>query len=391
MLSFSDAESKTPWTVVKRRRLNDRLEGPRCSRNNIPLHSGSHDGERFMAYCGRCRQCVLLFHPSGIDIVAVKELSDETPVPPFLLIYLFRMAMTCEALAYADISGVLVFSKNRIFADKLGYVLLDVTGRSILEMLAFSTVTAIWLKTAIESSPSVLWGSHQSTPFGILPPLFLLLILLLVLVSATLSAIALVVYQDDALETIQELPWSRAQTMLEAIAWGVHALVVIECSFVTSKRVLNLVPTSQWTQRLSLMGKTVLPMLVASLVYATRCLWLLAIFWRCESVARGTWAWWIGFAWLPTWLAVGVLLYSARKRDQLPASEEMMEPLLLPARPPAEAFMAFSRHRQGLGVDDSFSFCRSPITYVVAMDPEGWDVTDEEALSSGGGAAAATS
>jgi hypothetical protein len=296
------------------------------------------------------------------------------------------MAMSCEALAYADISGILPFSKNRIFADKLGYVLLDVTGRSILEMLAFCTVTAIWLKTAIESSPSVLWGS-QSAPFGILPPLFLLMILLLVLVSATLSAIALVLYQDDPLETIQELPWSRAQTMLEAIAWGVHALVVIECLIVTSKRVLNLIPTSQWEQRLSLLGKAVVPMLVASLVYATRCLWLLAIFWRCESFARGTWAWWIGFAWLPTWLAVGVLLYSARKRDQLPASEELQEPLLLPARPPAEAFMAFSRHRQGLGVDDSFSFCRSPITHVVAH-PDDWFVADEETLSTGSGAAA---
>ena len=218
------------------------------------------------------------------------------------------------------------------------------------------------------------------------------MILLLVLASVTLSVVALVLYQDEALETIQELPWSRAQTMLEAVAWGVHALVVVECLIVTSKRVMNLVPTSQWgTQRLSLLGKTVLPMLVASLVYGTRCLWLIAIFWRCESVARGTWAWWIGFAWLPSWLAVGVLLYSARKRDPSPASEgELQEPLLLPARPPAEAFMAFSRHRQGLGVEDSFSFCRSPIMQIVPHPGDFEDdgaandgETDEEALSTG--------
>lgn len=336
-----------------------------------------------MVSCGMYTVVLSLSVQNNCWSWSVKKCQATHTETAFLLA--FRMAMSCESMAYADISGVILFSKNRIFADKLGYVLLDVAGRSILELLAFCTVTAIWLKTAIESSPSVLWGS-QRTPFGILPSLFLVLILLLVLVSATLSVIALVLYQDDALATIQELPWSRAQTMLEAIAWGVHALVVIECLIVTSKRVLNLIPTTQWAQRLPLLGKTVLPMLVASLVYGTRCLWLLAIFWRCERLARGTWAWWIGFAWLPTWLATGVLLYSARKRDQLPASEEMQEPLLLPARPPAEAFMAFSRHRQGLGVDDSFSFCRSPITHVVAH-PDDWGVEDEERQSPGNGPA----
>lgn len=296
----------------------------------------------------------------------------------------FRMAMTCEALAYADISGVLSVSKDRNFAEKLGYVLLDVAGRSILELLAFCTVTAIWLKTAIESSPSVLWGS-QASPFGVLPPLFLVMIMLLVFASATLSVIALVVYQDDTLETIQLLQWGRAQTVIEAIAWGCHALVVLECLLVTSQRVLNLVPAAEWSQRLLLLRKAVLPMFVASLVYSLRCLWLLAVFWHVESISRGTWAWWIGFAWLPTWLAVGFLLYSARKRDHLRSSEYLQQPLL-PARPPAEAFLAFSQHRQGLDIDDSFSFCRSPITHVVAH-PDDFEVADEEALSTGSGAA----
>jgi len=305
----------------------------------------------------------------------------------FCSFVLYRMAMSCEALAYADISGKLSVSKDRVFAEKLGFVLLDVAGRSILELLAFCTVTAIWLKTAIESSPSVLWGS-QTSAFGILPALFVVLILLLVLTSATLSVIALVVYQKDTLDTIQEHPWGRARTMLEAIAWGVHGLVVLECLFVTSQRVLNCVPAAQLSQRLSLLRKAVLPMLVASLVYLVRSFWLLAVFWHTNAIDRGTWAWWIGFAWLPTWLAVGFLLYSARKRDQLPSSEEIEQPLLLPARPPAEAFLAFSQHRQGLDIDDSFSFCRSPITHVVAH-PDDLEVADEETLSAGSGAAAA--
>ncbi len=285
------------------------------------------------------------------------------------------MATSCEALAYADTSGMLIFSKNRVFAEKLGYVLLDVAGRSILEMLAFCTVTAIWLKTAIESSPSVLWGS-RSTPFGILPVLFLVLILLLVLASATLSVVALVLYQDDTLDQIEQLPWGRAQILLEAIAWGVHALVVLECLIITSTRVLNLVPNCQWPQRLSLLRKAVLPMLVAALVYSVRCFWLLALLWRFPFFKRDTWAWWIGFSWTPTWLAVGFLLYSARKRDTM--ADELQQPLLLPARPPAEAFLAFSQHRQLLDVDDSFSFCRSPITRIPSH-PE--DVEDEEQQS----------
>jgi len=287
------------------------------------------------------------------------------------------MATSCEALAYADMSGVVVFTKNRVFAEKLGYVLLDVAGRSILELLAFCTVTAIWLKTAIESSPSVLWGS-QSTPFGILPSLFLVLILLLVLASTTLSVTILVLYQDITLEHIEELPCGRAQILLESIAWGVHALVVIECLFVTSKRILNLVPHSQVAQRVSLLRKAVLPMVVAALVYMIRCFWLLGMLWKLPSFTRETWAWWIGFAWTPTCLAVIFLLYSARKRDL--SQDEMQQPLLLPPRPPAEAFLAFSQHRQQLDIDDSFSFCRSPITRL-PMPPE--DLDDAETQSMG--------
>lgn len=269
-----------------------------------------------------------------------------------------RMATTCEALAYADIAGIISIHKDPLFAEKLGFVLLDVVGRSILELLAFSTVTAIWLKTAIESSPAVLWGS-QTTPFGILPALFLVTVFFLVLLSAFLAVVELLLYQHSDMEEMEQRPWGRAHNLMEAIAWGVHSVVVLECLIVTSKRVLNLVPTLEWPQRLSLLSKAVLPMVVACAVYATRCLWLLAILWHKQSFNRGTWAWWVCFTWVPTWLAVGVLLYSARKRDAV-TDDSMEEPLLPARRPPAEAFLAFSRHRQGIETDDSFFFCRSP-------------------------------
>ena len=80
--------------------------------------------------------------------------------------------------------------------------------------------------------------------------------------------------------------------------------------------------------------------------------------------------------WLPTWMAVLVLLYSARKRDQLPTTREHLQPLL-PSQPPAAAFLAFSQHRQGLEVDDSFSFCRSPIAQVL-VPRDDIEVADKE-------------
>jgi hypothetical protein len=286
------------------------------------------------------------------------------------------MATSCEALAYADLSGLISIHKDPLFAEKLGYVLLDVAGRSILELLAFCTVTAIWLKTAIESSPAVLWGS-QSTPFGILPTIFLITFFFLVFASASLSVMELVLYQDKSLADIERLPWGRAQIILEAVAWGVHSLVVLECLIVTSKRVLNLVPTLEWPKRLSLLSKAVLPMAVASIVYAVRCIWLLAIVWHRESIDRGTWIWWIGFAWVPTWLAVGFLLYSARKRDST-LDTQLEEPLLPARRPPAEAFMAFSRHRHGMDADDSFSVSRSPVKTISATMTENVVVADDE-------------
>jgi hypothetical protein len=47
-----------------------------------------------------------------------------------------RVATSCEALACANLSGIYPLSGNRVFAEKLGYILLDVAGRSVLELLA---------------------------------------------------------------------------------------------------------------------------------------------------------------------------------------------------------------------------------------------------------------
>jgi hypothetical protein len=209
---------------------------------------------------------------------------------------------------------------------------------------------------------------------------------MLVLSSTTLSVVVFVMFRQDNLETIQNLPLSRAQTLLESTAWGVHALVVLECLILTTRRITALVPSSEWKKRLSLLSKAVLPMLIACMAYASRCGWLVSVYFYAAK--RDTWAWWIGFVWCPTWITVIVLLYSARKRDQpMVASEDLHQPLLAP-RPPAEAFLAFSLHRQGAeDLDDSLQFCRSPMPHVYTPTDGDVEVADEETLSTDSGPA----
>ena len=67
------------------------------------------------------------------------------------------------------------------------------------------------------------------------------------------------------------------------------------------------------------------------------------------------------------------------------AHEELQQPLLAP---PAEAFLAFSRHRHGGEEDlnDSLQFCRSPMPHHVFAPTNGdLEVADEETLSTDSG------
>eukprot|EP00980_Cylindrotheca_fusiformis_P000176 scaffold26_cov117-Cylindrotheca_fusiformis.AAC.17 len=286
---------------------------------------------------------------------------------------LLWLSQSIEILAYIDISGLVPLTRNRVFGEKLGYILLDVTGRSVLEHLAFTTITGLWLKTAIQSGPSRNLDQRQDMRLRVFPALFLVTTLLLVISSATLSVFVFSKFRAQSLETIQNSSLSRAQFLLEATAWGSHALVVIQCLYLTWKRIVALVEPSP--ERNILLCKAVLPMAVASLIYFLRCIWLVCIYCHVSHIERGSWAWWVGFQWSPTWLAVSTLLYSARKRDHA-LGGELQQPLL--RRPPAEAFLAFSMHRNGEDLDDSLCL-NSPLMQInIANDEE---VGDAETLS----------
>ena len=294
--------------------------------------------------------------------------------------FLLWLSQLVEILAYADISGILTLSSDRNFAEKLGYILLDITGRSVLELLAFTTCTGIWLKTAIQSRPTRNLDS-RSQDLNVLPGLlFLIITLMLVITSAILSIVLFTSHKGESLQQIQNTQLSRVQLLFEALAWGLHSLVVLQCLIMTGKRIISIVPAAERNKPLM---KALLPMLITSLVYALRCGWLVAIYCNASKIQRGTWFWFIFFEWLPVLIVVSTLLYSARKRDQATSTDatSLQQPLL--ARPPAEAFLAFSQYLNGEEVDDSFCLT-SPMGRVFVPaeeDDEEGKVADEETLS----------
>lgn len=285
--------------------------------------------------------------------------------------------------SYVNISGLHPLTKIPNFADELGYILLDVTGRSVLELLSFATITALWLKTAIRAGPARGLGQGHGWRIRLFPALFLVVVVFLVIASASLSTVVLLDDRSGSLEKIQNSDLSRIQVLLESVAWGLHSLVVFECLLLTWKRIETVVEPSR--EKRILLCKAVLPMLIAAVLYLVRCIWLVCIYFHIPKTERGSWPWWIAFQWFPTWVSVSMLLYSARKRDHS-TSSQLHEPLIRPARPPAEAFLAFARHRNGEDVDDSFILntpsARALISQVESIsDVE--DTGDIESQSSG--------
>ena len=225
------------------------------------------------------------------------------------------MAALCEVVSYADLSGIVLFTSDRKLAENIGYVLLNVVGRTF-ELLAFCTVTEIWLRTAIDARPRSMDSRIISQNFWLhwLPNIFVLFTALLVLASVSLSVVIFCRFPHaPTREYVLVMPLSMLQTLLEATFWGIHVLIVVLSINMTSKCILVLVPSTEWKRRLYLLGKAVVPMLVSCFAYATRCGWLIVAYMGQDR--RDTWAWWISFAWTPTVAVSVMLLYSTRKRD----------------------------------------------------------------------------
>ena len=239
--------------------------------------------------------------------------------PVFFL--LNRIATLCEIVSYTDLSGILPFTSDRILAENIAYVLLNITGRTF-ELLAFCTVTEIWLRTAIDARPRSMHSETASHNFWFrcLIYVFVFFTILLVLASVLLSIVIFCRYPHAPnREYVLTMPLSMLQTLLEATCWGMHVLMVAISISMTSKCIFVLVPPTESRRRYYLLAKAVGPMVVSCLAYATRCGWLIAAY--LQQDRRDCWAWWISFAWIPTASVSIVLLYSIRKRDH--AVEEM--------------------------------------------------------------------
>ena len=254
------------------------------------------------------------------EVLRIRKTLIQIAVPRRFVVDDFvskRIATLCEIVSYVDLSGVLPFTTDRILAENIGYVLLNVAGRT-LELLAFCIVTEIWLRTAIDARPRSMHSEITSQNFWLhgLIYVFVFFTALLVLASASLSVVIFFRFPHAPnREFVLKLPLSKLQSLLEAICWGIHVLVVAIAIGMTSRCILVLVPSTEWKRRSYLMIKAVGPMMVSCFAYATRCGWLIVTY--SHQSRRDSWAWWISFVWVPTATVSVVLLYSTRKRDSV--------------------------------------------------------------------------
>jgi hypothetical protein len=210
--------------------------------------------------------------------------------------------------------------------------------------------------------------------------------MLLVVASVSLSLVVFFRFPHASRDFILGIPLSLVHCLLEAVCWGMHSLIVVMCITMTTNFILEMVPSCQWENRLILGTKSVIPMVICCVCYLDRCVWLVV---ACltKPQLRETWAWYIGFLWLPTALSSTVLLYSVRKRDIVATDigsddpgnlqrnnsndnehddNDMRQSLLARPQPPEEAFRAFSKFRRwednGETDDDEFT-CGSPMPH----------------------------
>lgn len=257
--------------------------------------------------------------------------------------------MTVEFLSYADLCGFIRLADTRSRADRIGYVLSEVLGRSIFEFLSFSVVTALWFTT--EAEARYVSTNERNLVVDSLPRVLLIWCALLVATSIT-QAWDLYDQVDDEDCCHGSTLVFRGHTVVEGISWGIHALLAIVCINMTSKRIMNLstFPQTVLRLRLRIMIQTLLPMAICSVCYAIRAVWLMAQLTQSSptvTASRKHMAWWFWFVWFPTLVPTVTLLYSARKRDPRVHDSESGNavPLLVSTDPvpPAEAFVSFRR------------------------------------------------
>mgnify|MGYP005841007639 CR=1 FL=1 len=264
-----------------------------------------------------------------------------------------------EAAAYADFSGLLEPLGNKL-SDKIGYILLDLLGRSIFEYLAFCSVTELWLQTALQASPTV---SPNMEGCLLIRTFNRVLAAVSILTSILLAGYLALDNRSLAKVESNELLF-RIQILMESICWMASAAFVVMCVKVTFERIQMSFSTfspANTLERVTLNAQALLPMVVCAFCYVVR-----SVFLFCRMIGKSPLfvsssrfhlVWWICFVWGPTLLVVLMALYSGRRRDRIAPSfggragdeDDLNEPLLQsPIPPPAEAFQNFRRFADGI-------------------------------------------
>jgi len=266
---------------------------------------------------------------------------------------LFCIAMTVEALAYADLSGLINLSSSPARSEKWGYILLELLGRSFLEMVAYSFVTMVWLET-IKKKVGKTGGILLLCSFLLLLSTCILqaLEMLRLPVSNNVDDYTIssngVSLIDNAEE--QELVWVfKLHVLAEGICWFLHGCAAVACSVWITRMIvrLSLFPHIYLYQRTRLLMKPLLPMVLCGGCYILRAIWLFVVLLQNQTrtpiQARFDLGWWVGFEWIPTLILSLMLLYSTRKRDEQSEANNDNSPLVSPVGPPVEAFVNFQR------------------------------------------------
>lgn len=110
--------------------------------------------------------------------------------------------------------------------------------------------------------------------------------------------------------------------IVEAVGWGIQAIINMIASNMVYKRISSLPTISQVrsTARRNIINKMIIPMIFCSLSYALRSGFMAADFASRIVSPETTFeigvGWWVGNCWIPTFIPSIMLLYSIRKRDR---------------------------------------------------------------------------
>ncbi|CAB9505008.1 expressed unknown protein [Seminavis robusta] len=286
----------------------------------------------------------------------------------------FHVLLWCatlsEAIAYADFAGLVAPIFGRAFSDKIGYILLDLAGRSIFEFLAFSSVTELWLQTSLQASPTTI-SRHYHQRSLLIRTLNRVLGGVSVLMSGILIVYLLLLTTGEPIEKIEksELLF-RIQILMESLAWAVGAAFVLMCIQITKERIqisFATFPPADEAERINLQVQALAPMVVCASCYGLRAFFLFCRLVGAESAVfvatmRFHPVWWLFFVWAPTLLVVAAALYAARRRDRSALLDGGGGDPLLPDNhipllgqlgqpsvpPPAAAFQNFRRFAEGI-------------------------------------------